>query len=232
VTSVTLSSTRTSPPGRRGHRGNRCRREQRRARRGCVARSLALPVAWDVAVRSKKRPFTCSETGAGLGALGGTRTPNLLIRSQMLYPLSYERWCRNSLRHAEQSPCSTGFIRSCMPSLAVGTGDVTRPVATSDVKAFRPGGRLGDLQVAFGALESLRRNLACELGPFGIRVLTLQTGGVPESLPEDFAASDHAKHDGDRSQPHPRIGGHLATRRPGWPGDARRARLTYPDPRS
>jgi hypothetical protein len=30
-----------------------------------------------------------------IGALGGTRTPNLLIRSQMLYPLSYER-----------SPCS------------------------------------------------------------------------------------------------------------------------------
>ena|SRR5215472_15619254 len=26
-----------------------------------------------------------------LGALGGTRTPSLLIRSQMLYPLSYER---------------------------------------------------------------------------------------------------------------------------------------------
>ena len=25
------------------------------------------------------------------GALGGTRTPNLQIRSQMLYPLSYER---------------------------------------------------------------------------------------------------------------------------------------------
>jgi hypothetical protein len=27
-----------------------------------------------------------------MGALGGTRTPSLLIRSQMLYPLSYERW--------------------------------------------------------------------------------------------------------------------------------------------
>ena len=26
-----------------------------------------------------------------IGALGGIRTPNLLIRSQMLYPLSYER---------------------------------------------------------------------------------------------------------------------------------------------
>jgi hypothetical protein len=30
-------------------------------------------------------------TRGEVGALGGTRTPNLLIRSQMLYPLSYER---------------------------------------------------------------------------------------------------------------------------------------------
>jgi hypothetical protein len=28
-----------------------------------------------------------------LSALGGIRTPNLLIRSQVLYPLSYEREC-------------------------------------------------------------------------------------------------------------------------------------------
>ena len=35
--------------------------------------------------------FTALTCGFG-GALGGTRTPNLLIRSQMLYPLSYERW--------------------------------------------------------------------------------------------------------------------------------------------
>src|SRR5215469_2611218 len=35
-----------------------------------------------------------------LGALGGTRTPNLLIRSQMLYPLSYERRrTPHSVRH-------------------------------------------------------------------------------------------------------------------------------------
>ena len=39
------------------------------------------------------------------GALGGTRTPNLLIRSQMLYPLSYERWCLASLRHSESALC-------------------------------------------------------------------------------------------------------------------------------
>lgn len=46
--------------------------------------------------------------------------------------------------------------------------------------------RVGGLQVAFGALESLRRALACELGPDGIRVVTLQTGGIPEVLPEGF----------------------------------------------
>jgi len=45
---------------------------------------------------------------------------------------------------------------------------------------------LGGLQVAFQAIEALRRNLACELGPHGIRVVTLQTGGVPETIPEDF----------------------------------------------
>ncbi len=46
---------------------------------------------------------------------------------------------------------------------------------------------VGGLQVAFGAVEALRRGLACELGPHGIRVLTLQTGGIPETLPEDMA---------------------------------------------
>ena len=38
-----------------------------------------------------ERPVSRSEPAVYLGALGGTRTPNLLIRSQMLYPLSYER---------------------------------------------------------------------------------------------------------------------------------------------
>jgi 3-oxoacyl-[acyl-carrier protein] reductase len=46
---------------------------------------------------------------------------------------------------------------------------------------------LGGLQVAFGAQEYLRRNLAAELGRYGIRVLTIQTGGVPESIPDGFA---------------------------------------------
>jgi 3-oxoacyl-[acyl-carrier protein] reductase len=45
---------------------------------------------------------------------------------------------------------------------------------------------LGGTQVAFDAIETIRRQLAVELGPHGIRVLTLASGGVPESLPEGF----------------------------------------------
>jgi 3-oxoacyl-[acyl-carrier protein] reductase len=49
-----------------------------------------------------------------------------------------------------------------------------------------PAPNLGGLQVAFGAVEAFRRSLACELGPHGIRVVTLQTGGIPESIPDGF----------------------------------------------
>jgi 3-oxoacyl-[acyl-carrier protein] reductase len=45
---------------------------------------------------------------------------------------------------------------------------------------------LGGTQVAFDAIETIRRQLAVELGPHGVRVITLASGGVPESLPEGF----------------------------------------------
>ena len=45
---------------------------------------------------------------------------------------------------------------------------------------------LGGIQVAFEAMESMRRQLSSELGPHGIRVVTLRSGGVTESLPEGF----------------------------------------------
>jgi 3-oxoacyl-[acyl-carrier protein] reductase len=45
---------------------------------------------------------------------------------------------------------------------------------------------LGGTQVAFDALETIRRQLAVELGPHGIRVVTLASGGVPETFPEGF----------------------------------------------
>jgi 3-oxoacyl-[acyl-carrier protein] reductase len=49
---------------------------------------------------------------------------------------------------------------------------------------------LGGLQIAFGAAEALRRALAVELGPSGVRVVTLQTNGVPETIPDTSARKD------------------------------------------
>ena len=46
-----------------------------------------------------------------------------------------------------------------------------------------PGQYLGGLQTAFEAMESMRRQLSSELGSYGIRVVTLRSGGIPESLP-------------------------------------------------
>jgi 3-oxoacyl-[acyl-carrier protein] reductase len=46
------------------------------------------------------------------------------------------------------------------------------------------GHHLGGLQVAFQAQEALRRNLAAELGPYGVRALTIQTSGIVDSLAE------------------------------------------------
>lgn len=43
---------------------------------------------------------------------------------------------------------------------------------------------LGGLQVAFHAIEVMRRQLATELGRHGVRVVTLRTGGVPETIPQ------------------------------------------------
>jgi NAD(P)-dependent dehydrogenase (short-subunit alcohol dehydrogenase family) len=49
---------------------------------------------------------------------------------------------------------------------------------------------LGGFKIALDALEALRRQWACELGQHGIRVVTLKTGGVPESISADFPARD------------------------------------------
>lgn len=43
---------------------------------------------------------------------------------------------------------------------------------------------LGNVQIGFDAVEGLRRQWACELAPHGIRVVTLLTGGIPESFPD------------------------------------------------
>jgi 3-oxoacyl-[acyl-carrier protein] reductase len=53
-----------------------------------------------------------------------------------------------------------------------------------------PGYDLGGLQIAFQAIEALRRQLASELGRYGIRALTLQTAGILQSITEDFPGKD------------------------------------------
>jgi enoyl-[acyl-carrier-protein] reductase (NADH) len=52
------------------------------------------------------------------------------------------------------------------------------------------GYHLGGLQTAFHAMEAMRRQLSMELGPQGVRVVTLRTGGIPEVLPEGFERRD------------------------------------------
>ncbi|MFC4117607.1 SDR family NAD(P)-dependent oxidoreductase [Nonomuraea zeae] len=45
---------------------------------------------------------------------------------------------------------------------------------------------LGGFKVALDAVEGIRRQWACEFGRHGVRVVTMITGGVPESLPDGF----------------------------------------------
>ncbi|GLZ08488.1 3-oxoacyl-ACP reductase [Actinomadura sp. NBRC 104412] len=52
----------------------------------------------------------------------------------------------------------------------------------SDRTNSEPG--LGTVQVACDMIEGMRRQWACELGPHGIRVVTMKTGGVLESFPD------------------------------------------------
>jgi 3-oxoacyl-[acyl-carrier protein] reductase len=52
---------------------------------------------------------------------------------------------------------------------------------------------LGGTQVAFDAIETMRRQLSVELGPHGIRFVTLETGGVTESLPGEDGSDEIAQ---------------------------------------
>jgi len=49
---------------------------------------------------------------------------------------------------------------------------------------------LGGFKVSLDAMESQRRQWACELAAHGIRLVTLKTGGVPESIPAEFPDRD------------------------------------------
>ena len=49
---------------------------------------------------------------------------------------------------------------------------------------------LGGFKIALDALEGLRRQWAVELGQHGIRVVTIKTGGIPETLPRGIKGRD------------------------------------------
>lgn len=49
---------------------------------------------------------------------------------------------------------------------------------------------LGGFKIALDALEGLRRQWAIELGPHGIRVVTIKTGGIAETLPGTIPGRD------------------------------------------
>lgn len=49
---------------------------------------------------------------------------------------------------------------------------------------------LGGFKITLDAIEGLRRQWAVELGPHGIRVVTLKTGGIPESIPDTVTGMD------------------------------------------
>nr|WP_042180711.1 SDR family oxidoreductase [Kibdelosporangium sp. MJ126-NF4]CEL14535.1 3-oxoacyl-[acyl-carrier protein] reductase [Kibdelosporangium sp. MJ126-NF4]CTQ88900.1 3-oxoacyl-[acyl-carrier protein] reductase (EC 1.1.1.100) [Kibdelosporangium sp. MJ126-NF4] len=48
----------------------------------------------------------------------------------------------------------------------------------------------GGIEVTFDAVESMRRQLAVELGRYGIRVVSLRTSGLLDSIPEDYRDRD------------------------------------------
>ena len=71
-------------------------------------------------------------------ALGGIRTPNLLIRSQMLYPLSYERWTTSSNDTWRGWVCANRLL---------GEGSSIRRMGIEDLLGGRD---LGDVKKAVG----------------------------------------------------------------------------------
>ncbi|HEY2054323.1 MAG TPA: SDR family oxidoreductase [Solirubrobacterales bacterium] len=48
-----------------------------------------------------------------------------------------------------------------------------------------PNYSIGGFQIALHAVEAMRRQYASELGAAGVRFVTLRTGGVPDTIPDD-----------------------------------------------
>lgn len=109
--------------------------------------------------------------------------------------------CMNVIAHpyAHGTPLAEMALRDFMDSIVVGlaTTFLTSRAAARHMIPRRSGVILafggdgdpmrdyyiGSTQITFTAIEGFRRQLATELGPHNIRVVTLRTGGIPESIP-------------------------------------------------
>jgi NAD(P)-dependent dehydrogenase (short-subunit alcohol dehydrogenase family) len=83
---------------------------------------------------------------------------------------------------------STTFLTACAAArhMRKAGGGVILIVGGAGPQEFPRDYRFGGLVVAFEAMETMRRQLATELGPDGIRVLTMRSGGFPSTIPESF----------------------------------------------
>jgi 3-oxoacyl-[acyl-carrier protein] reductase len=90
-------------------------------------------------------------------------------------------------------PITTAMRTHFLTTRAAARHMITR--GSGVILAFGGGGPqtlpgLGGFKVALDAIEGLRRQWAVELGRYGIRVITLKTGGIPETLPATERARD------------------------------------------
>jgi 3-oxoacyl-[acyl-carrier protein] reductase len=77
--------------------------------------------------------------------------------------------------------------RAAARRMAAGEGGTILAFGGSSNGASLPKGHaFGGLLVAFEAVETIRRQISVELGEQGVRFVTLKTGGIGETIPEDF----------------------------------------------
>ncbi len=120
------------------------------------------------------------------GALGGTRTPNPLIRSQMLYPLSYERKRRgHSTGDAAPLPTSRSSqmcidVQLRQEPATIISFDMHRD--SCDVRIGIVGTDLAPLNPGVGALEKLCLGWAEELELMGFQISLFSVGSPYKPL--------------------------------------------------
>jgi NAD(P)-dependent dehydrogenase (short-subunit alcohol dehydrogenase family) len=73
-------------------------------------------------------------------------------------------------------------VRAAVPHMVRGDGGVVLFFGGAGDPV--PNYSIGGFQVALHAVETMRRQYASELGPRGVRFVTLRTGGIPGTIPD------------------------------------------------